>query len=48
MINKENTPIQPISVNIAPCYAVPSNFAELPEIHDVNSCEIVILGIQID
>ena len=48
MIDKENTPIQPVSGKIVPRYAGPSNFARLPELRDENSCYIAILGILFD
>ena len=48
MKDKENTPIQPVSGKIVPRYAGPSTFARLPEIRDVNSCDIAILGIPFD
>ena len=48
MIDKENTPIQPVSGKIVPRYAGPSTFARLPELREVNSCDIAILGIQFD
>ena len=48
MIDKGNTPIQPVSGKIVPRYAGPSTFARLPELRDVNSCDIAILGIPFD
>ena len=48
MKDKENTPIQPVSGKIVPRYAGPSTFARLPELRDVNSCDIAILGIPFD
>ena len=48
MIDKENTPIQPFSGKIVPRNAGPSTFARLPELRDINSCDIAILGIPFD
>ena len=48
MKDKENIPIQPVSGKIVPRYAGPSIFARRPELCDVNSCDIAILGIPFD
>ena len=48
MKDSENTPIQPVSGTVVPRFAGPSTFARLPEIRDVNSCDIAILGIPFD
>ena len=44
----KNTPIQPVSGKILPRYAGPSTFARLPELRDVKSCDIAVLGIPFD
>ena len=48
MTDSENTPIQPVSGTVVPRFAGPSTFARLPEIRDVKSCDIAILGIPFD
>ena len=48
MTESENTPIQPLSGTVVPRFAGPSTFARLPEIRDVKSCDIAILGIPFD
>ena len=48
MKDSENTPIQPVSGTVVPRFAGPSTFARLPEIRDVKSCDIAILGIPFD
>tara|TARA_B100000945_G_scaffold310671_1_gene302903 strand:+ start:202 stop:471 length:270 start_codon:yes stop_codon:yes gene_type:complete len=48
MKDSKNPPIQPVSGTIVPRFAGPSTFARLPEIRDVNSCDIAILGIPFD
>ena len=40
--------IQPVSGKIIPRYAGPSTFARLPEIRDVDKCDLAILGIPFD
>ena len=44
----KTTPIQPVSGKIVPRYAGPSTFARLPELRDVESCDLAILGIPFD
>ena len=44
--SKEN--IQPISGTIVPRFAGPSTFARLPELRDVERCDVAILGIPFD
>ena len=48
MTDSENNPIQPVSGTVVPRFAGPSTFARLPEIRDVKSCDIAILGIPFD
>ena len=48
MKDNKNAPIQPLSGTIVPRFAGPSTFARLPEIRDVNSCDIAIVGIPFD
>ena len=48
MKDSKNAPIQPVSGTIVPRFAGPSTFARLPEIRDVNSCDIAIVGIPFD
>ena len=48
MTDSENTPIHPVSGTVVPIFAGPSTFARLPEIRDVKSCDIAILGIPFD
>jgi len=45
--NKKNL-IQPVSGKVVPRYAGPTTFARLPEIRDVQNCDIAILGIPFD
>lgn len=44
----EKTPIQPVSGTVVPRFAGPSTFARLPEIRDVEHCDVAILGIPFD
>jgi len=48
MKNEKNKPIQPVSGTIVPRFAGPTTFARLPELRDVNNCDIAILGIPFD
>ncbi|MFT5116297.1 MAG: agmatinase [Parasphingorhabdus sp.] len=45
---RKNPPIQPVSGKILPRYAGPSSFARLPELRDVEYCDVAILGIPFD
>ena len=47
-MTEEPTPIQPVSGTVVPRYAGPSTFARLPELRDVQRCDIAILGIPFD
>ena len=40
--------IQPVSGTIVPRFAGPSTFARLPELRDVESCDVDIVGIPFD
>lgn len=48
MNEEKPPPIQPISGTVVPRYAGPSTFARLPELRDVPSCDVAILGIPFD
>ena len=45
---KDKIPIQPVSSTKVPRFAGPSTFARLPELRDVESCDIAIIGIPFD
>ena len=45
---KGKTPIQPVSGTIVPRFAGPSTFARLPELRDVESCDVAIVGVPFD
>ena len=45
---KNKDPIQPVSGTIVPRFAGPSTFARLPELRDVESCDVAIVGIPFD
>jgi len=45
-INKD--PIQPVSGTKVPRFAGPSTFARLPELRDVESCDVAIVGVPFD
>ncbi len=44
----ETPPIEPVSGTVLPRYAGPSTFCRLPELRDVPSCDVAILGIPFD
>ena len=48
MTNKNNKTIQPLDGTKVPSFAGPSTFARLPEIRDVDKCDIAIVGIPFD
>lgn len=48
MSHESEKPIQPLSGKIVPRYAGPSTFARLPELRDVASCDVAILGVPFD
>jgi len=45
---RNKDPIQPVSGTIVPRFAGPSTFARLPELRDVKSCDVAIVGIHFD
>ena len=45
---KNKDPIQPVSGTVVPRFAGPSTFARLPELRDVESCDVAIVGIPFD
>ena len=46
--NRNKNPVQPISGTKVPRFAGPSTFARLPELRDVESCDVAIVGIPFD
>ena len=50
MMKKERNknPIQPVSGTKVPRFAGPSTFSRLPELRDVESCDVAIVGIPFD
>ena len=46
--DKTKNPIQPVSGTKVPRFAGPSTFARLPEIRDVKSCDVAIVGVPFD
>ena len=48
MKDKNKKPIQPVSGTKVPRYAGPSTFARLPELRDVESCDVAIVGVPFD
>ena len=46
--DKNKNPVQPISGTKVPRFAGPSTFARLPELRDVESCDVAIVGIPFD
>ena len=47
MTDKKKT-IQPVSGKVVPRYAGPSTFARLPELRDVEHCDVAIIGVPFD
>ena len=47
-MTKSKKPIQPVSGTEVPRYAGPSTFARLPELRDVESCDVAIVGVPFD
>ncbi len=47
-MSDKKEPIQPVSGTIVPRYAGPSTFARLPELRDVEECDVAILGVPFD
>ena len=48
MKKKNKDTIQPVSGTIIPRFAGPSTFARLPELRDVENCDVAIVGIPFD
>ncbi|MBC8258378.1 MAG: agmatinase [SAR324 cluster bacterium] len=48
MNNEDNPTVQPVSGKIVPRYSGPATFARLPELRDLKSCNVAILGIPFD
>ena len=42
---RNKNPIQPVMGTEVPRYAGPNTFARLPELRDVESCDVAIVGI---
>ena len=47
-MKKNKNTIQPVSGTKVPRFAGPSTFARLPELRDVESCDVAIVGIPFD
>ena len=47
-MNDKKEPIQPVSGKLVPRYAGPSTFARIPELRDVDSCDVAIIGVPFD
>jgi len=47
-VNDKKEPIQPVSGKLVPRYAGPSTFARIPELRDVDSCDVAIIGVPFD
>ena len=47
-MSDKKEPIQPVSGTVVPRYAVPSTFARLPELRDVEDCDVAIIGVPFD
>jgi len=45
---KDKIPIQPVSGTKVPRFAGASTFARLPELRDVSSCDVAIVGVPFD
>ncbi len=45
---RNKNPIQPVSGTKVPRYAGPNTFARLPELRDVESCDVAIVGVPFD
>mgnify|MGYP000689838339 FL=1 len=48
MSDKKKDPIQPVSGKLVPRYAGPSTFARIPELRDVEYCDVAIIGVPFD
>ena len=47
-MSDKKKPIQPVSGTVVPRYAGPSTFARLPELRDVEDCDVAIIGVPFD
>ena len=47
-MSDKKEPIQPVSGTAVPRYAGPSTFARLPELRDVEDCDVAIIGVPFD
>ena len=47
-MNDKKEPIQPVSGKLVPRYAGQSTFARIPELRDVDSCDVAIIGVPFD
>jgi|TARA_B100000902_G_C27293567_1_gene908630 agmatinase len=47
-MSDKKEPIQPVSGTVVPRYAGPSTFARLPELRDVEQCDVAIIGVPFD
>ena len=47
-MNDKKEPIQPVSGKLVPRYAGPTTFARIPELRDVDSCDVAIIGVPFD
>ena len=47
-MNDKKEPIQPVSGKLVPRYAGPSTFARIPELRDIDSCDVAIIGVPFD
>ena len=47
-MNDKKEPIQPVSGKLVPRYAGPSTFARIPELREVDSCDVAIIGVPFD
>ncbi len=46
--DRNKNPVQPVSGTKVPRFAGPSTFARLPELRDVESCDVAIVGVPFD
>ena len=46
--DRNKNPVQPVSGPKVPRFAGPSTFARLPELRDVESCDVAIVGVPFD
>ena len=45
---KNKDPIQTVSGTVVPRFAGPSTCARLPELRDVDSCDVAVVGVAFD